>query len=313
MTSTFPLLALPINAAKKVFEHVEIIELIILSTRSTRTKHLVKSVKLPVPRIEFNAHLGCTIALSPRGDILFGLSEPEIDSLVPSTLRIRLNFSDAPSYFRKPGFFVREWLEHFMCIFNQPLVEARFGLSQFSRYTLEEACKLLGGLTIGRLSMYENAGEIIKRFPVMDTLHVNKSDLEPDLSEDFIKKILIGNIRSVELMRAIPLDLNTLLMMNTIDVISNQSLLTNKELNTFLKLWLKGSNPNLQKLHLRYLGLHHRTFDKNVILKGIKHEEVNEEDFVLMNTGPIHYIKKRDGTLAQVYFDFPRFYLRTRP
>ena len=129
------------------------------------------------------------------------------------------------------------------------------------------------------------------------------------------KKVLLGNIDRVEIRRTIPIDLETLLMMNSRNISSYRSLLTDKELNTFIKLWLKGTNRNLERLFLSYYySLQRRgivrTFNENVILEGIEHQFLVDEERV--SRLPSYHIWKSDGTLAKMYFEFSVLYLKVR-
>ncbi|EGT51612.1 hypothetical protein CAEBREN_02649 [Caenorhabditis brenneri] len=318
---TFPLLRLPSEASKNALQYCIVPELVLLSTLSNRAKRLVKSARRKASCIEINLHSGCKVVFGGECIICFGRieqGESDIESLTPCTLRMRseMKFFGDDTDLTLTGFGVREWCEHFMFTFNQPLVGVFFGFRNNRMYTLESVCKTLKGFSIGQLFVFENPCEVLRHFPVMSSLYMNKTGLEPELQgEDlnFIKKVLLGNITRVLIGRVIPMDLNTLLMMNSPNITSYHPSLADKELNTFLKLWLKGANQNLEQLSLRYssnfnLG---RTFNTSVILKGFKHELLIEEGRIFPRS--TYHIRKNDGTMGIVFLDVNEFSLEVEP
>ncbi|CAL2038449.1 unnamed protein product [Caenorhabditis brenneri] len=313
---TFPLLHLPSKATKNTLEYCTIPELIFLSTLSNRAKRLVKSARRKASCIEIDLHLGCKVVFGGECTIYFGRieqGESDIESLTPCTLRMRYemkSFGDDTDL-TLPGFGVREWFEHFSFTFNQPFVDVDFRYRNDRMYTLQSVFKTLKGFSIGDFSVDENPCEFMKYFPVMQSLYMGTDEFEPELPEadlNCIKKVLIGNIPRVEISIVIPMDLNTLLMMNSSRIISYRPLFTDKELNTFLKLWCEGTNRNLEYLSLRNFNLN-RIFNRRVILKGIKHELLIEEGRFL----PRWHIQKNDGTMGIMLLYINEFSLKVEP
>ncbi|CAL2038450.1 unnamed protein product [Caenorhabditis brenneri] len=322
MVPTFPLLQLPSNAIKIASEYCTTPELIFLSILSNRAKRLVKSSRRRASHFLIDLRSGCEAIFHRECVIYFGETDEadcDIESLTPCTLRMTFGSYFGPdTYFTLPGFGVREWFEHFSFIFDQPFVSVDFSFQKQRVYTLESVCKLLKGFLIGGLIVRENPCEVLRQLPVMGSLRLDKSRLEPELPEaelNFIKKVLIGNITRVEIRRAITLDLNTLLMMNSPRITSWRPSLSDKELNTFLKLWLTGGNPNLERLSLDYIFNFQRrrltrTFNTNVILKGIGYQLLNDGEMI--PSKPRYHVRKSDGTLALVLFGNNSFLLKVQ-
>ncbi|EGT51566.1 hypothetical protein CAEBREN_23450 [Caenorhabditis brenneri] len=217
MASTFPLLRLPSRAIKFVLKYHDIAELILFSTLSNHAKNLVKSDKRNALNIEFLVCNGCYVNLYCSNTIMFGESPQQecgIESSSPCTVRVIDRWDPVEISFPVPGFNgVRDWIEHFMFIFNYSMVDVSFGPRDEWKYSHESIKKVLKCLPIGHLSVFENACEIVKNFPIMDSLYVDKTDSEPELQgEDlkFIKGVLIGNIARLEVNRVISMDLGTL-------------------------------------------------------------------------------------------------------
>ncbi|EGT51606.1 hypothetical protein CAEBREN_30829 [Caenorhabditis brenneri] len=318
MTPSFPLLQLPSRAIKNALKHFDVPELIIFSTLSNRAKNLVKSDKRDAPIIEVFFYIGCiNIPLSTPTTIMFGESrqrECDIESLTPCPVRVIDERTLNETSFTVPGFHrVRDWLVHFMNIFNVPMIDIIFLSRDAWKYSLESVRNVVKGFTIGHVAAFENACEVIKHFPIMNSLHVDKADSDPELQGadlNFIKKLFIGNIPSLCVSRVIPIDLNTLLMMNSPDITVYRTTITEKELNTFLKLWLKGASSNLQSLHIDFV--EHRcrdiSLDLSVIMKGIEIKKSNDEKTDV----PKYDIWKSDGTLADVTVLNYDFYFNVR-
>ncbi|EGT51536.1 hypothetical protein CAEBREN_18397 [Caenorhabditis brenneri] len=283
------------------------------STLSNRAKLLVRSIHFK-PIIRVNHYSECKIWFHHLCEIIFDVPDKdERESMTPCRLRI----IDEPRFFlyiRKPGYGLREWLRHFMFIFNQPMVDVYFGPRRERKCTAEWLYKLLKGFRIREMTVRESACEVLRLLPIMDYLYIDKYYSEPQVPEgdvNYIKKLLIGNIPRVNMNRIMTLDLNTLLMMNSPRISSWRPSLTDKELNMFFKLWLKGSNSKFRWLGLTYTDHQDRgitrNFNVNVILEGIKYEVKIDEDAAYLKTR--YCIRKSDGTLAMIRFDSSDIYL----
>ncbi|EGT46687.1 hypothetical protein CAEBREN_24142 [Caenorhabditis brenneri] len=311
MDSTLPLFQLPERAIMTSLKYCGVPELIIFSILSKRAKHMVKSDKRNARSIEIINYTGCIVVLYSGPTIMFGESQQrdcDVESLTPCTLRATKAFPPSEISFTVPGFGgVKNWLEHFMFIFNHPMANVSFGPRDLWKYSLESVRSLLKGLPIGNLRVFENACEIIRNFPIMHFLHIDKTDLEPELPEaelNFIKKVLVGNMDSLKVYRVVPIDLNTLLTFNSSDIRFNRTSITDKQLNTFLKLWLNGAKQNLRSVYIDFVGQRRRGLFLNtsVIMKGIKIEG--------STNGRRFDIQKRDGTFGDVIISPCSFELR---
>ncbi|CAL2038403.1 unnamed protein product [Caenorhabditis brenneri] len=209
------------------------------STLSKRAKLLVRSVHLKPSFIQVDHYSKCMIWFNHNYEITFDVPDrDERESMAPCRLRI----IDEPRFFlyiSKPGYGLREWLRHFMFIFNQTMVDVYFGPRRERKCTPEWLYKLLKGFRIREMTVRESACEVLRLLPLMDYLDIDKYYSEPQLPEEdvnFLKKMIIGNIPRVNMNYIMTLDLDTLLMMNSPSIHTSRSSLTDKELNTFLRL-----------------------------------------------------------------------------
>lgn len=304
MVLIFPLLLLPEAAVKNVLENWIIPDLVYFSIISNRTKCLVKSLNKKDKVISIDPEFGCKVEFFLSWSIAF-----DVTSEGECTLRMKKH--PTTIYRDKKGFGTREWLKHFTLVFNHPTVNVRIGPRNLWKFSLESVRRTLEGFSIENFAVNSNHCEIIKLFPVTRSLSIVSTHLPLQFvqipSLKFLEKVLIGNHAFVELGRAVSLDLNSLLLMNTPNITSHCPSLSDKELNTFLKLWVNGSNPNLQKINLDYKLLKRielfEGFNEEVILKGVKHKKRQMLQGRIDRNVFVYDIKRRDGIVATAIID----------
>ncbi|CAL2051371.1 unnamed protein product [Caenorhabditis brenneri] len=284
MSLSIPLYSLPNNAVRVVIGVLyksDFDSLICFSTCSSKSKLLVKSMKLRVVCIKLDLRNGLSVDLSiyAKYSVMNPTRFTDLEKLTPCQLSTegRLNFISMPS--------VRDFLDHFMCIFNRDSIDITFGSRETCIYTLASISMTFEKLRIGYLNIadvYEEEFmfEIITRFSLMKNFFLGRDTarLEPDVSVagfERLKKVFIGNLTKINLRPNIPLDLSTLLIMNGIDISAARPRISNKDLNTFLKLWMGGSNSRLEMLSLYYPRPEgeQSILDENLILKLVEHKK----------------------------------------
>lgn len=102
--------------------------------------------------------------------------------------------------------------------------------------------------------------------------------------------------------------LNQLLLNNSAHIRIQQAMLSNLDMNIFLKSWTNGSNPRLKHGHVCFPV--HRDFDLNIILKEIEYQPVSSDE--LDRRGELTFlahisIRKPDGTIALIKFSRAQF------
>ncbi|CAL2051372.1 unnamed protein product [Caenorhabditis brenneri] len=323
MASSIPLHRLPLNAIKVVFGQLfkcDVESIICLSTCSTKTKCLVKSMKLKKHSI--NVHVKNTLSISfsilnqPKYSVWNPTGITDLKTLTPC----RLFIPGISTLLSKPS--VRDWVDHFLYIFNQESIDLQF--TDFLMWTdrLESIYESLKGLSIDTLNISEVDEEelnfeILRLFRLMTNLYMGEFDgrEEPDVSEasfNQLRGIITGNMERISLRQRIPLDLDTLLIMNGIEIHLSSPRLSDQDFNMFLKLWVQGSNPRLEMLECFYPEDGNKQFSKSVILRGIqykKHSRNLKREFksdrwknstFLLSGG--YDIWRKDGTIATFWF-----------
>ncbi|CAL2038402.1 unnamed protein product [Caenorhabditis brenneri] len=318
-----PLLRLPNHVIKNILQSWGSDSLIFLSILSARAKNLVQSLNRKAVCIEFYLQKSSEITIFTPSSYTFRVVHHNLyngfEDLTTFKLEHTSMFGSLTGIsLSLPGYKTREWLEHFMYIFNHSLVSLHFADRTEWGYTLESVHKELEGMTIGDLNVREvneNVCEVLRLFPVMNALIKSMDSME---DSDFMRKLLLGNIPYVDLSLT-PIDLDTLLAMNCQDIRASGVLFSDKDLNMFLKLWLKGSNPSLQILRLKLSDWMRRDqrkiFNEGIIFKGIKYDKKPEGEVrsfqpailkpyvYLRFTGGYDILRKSDGRMATVLID----------
>ncbi|KAF1760243.1 hypothetical protein GCK72_008489 [Caenorhabditis remanei] len=183
-------------------------------------------------------------------------------------------------YWQRPGYSMRQWVDHlFQVMHYSKLDEICFNVVE-DHLELETIDAFVNGIDIKALNITRTFSptyflRILQKFPSAKQLHVSQNPFKLCQSEQ--QKILIQNYdilklqsrRVDQLWENFPLD--DLLIINSRRVLITTENFTNKNLNQFLKHWLKGSNPRLELLHIQSKNV--AGFDAEIALKGILHEE----------------------------------------
>ncbi|CAL2037800.1 unnamed protein product [Caenorhabditis brenneri] len=90
--------------------------------------------------------------------------------------------------------------------------------------------------------------------------------------------------------------LNDLLISNSKNIVTGWSGWTEKNVNRFLKLWIKGSNPNLKTMDMWFPREH--LINEDIVLKGIVTHKVGRPRFYYDPHEHRYGVKRKDGTLA---------------
>ncbi|KAF1760430.1 hypothetical protein GCK72_008679 [Caenorhabditis remanei] len=129
------------------------------------------------------------------------------------------------------------------------------------------------------------------------------------------KEILIQNYDELEITldedvgAGLSIMLDDLLMMNSKTVLFGDVNWTGKEVNQFIKHWMKGSNPRLETLEIFSRG---EAFNRTIALKGIRYMEMPANhvrkfktlDHEKFDVEGGYDIIRHDGTTATVKFDY---------
>ncbi|CAO4382378.1 unnamed protein product [Caenorhabditis nigoni] len=194
---------------------------------------------------------------------------------------------------RKQGFTQSDWIAHFMSIFPGLMVEALTMEDTVSPSFLDTIKQLIPKCQKLRIS--PNCSDdvvkiaIRKLLPIIKEVEIEKNIIDNGNHISNLLKLNLKSARFVDEENAFELKLDYLLTLNIVNLKIYTTNITEKELNRFLKLWIKGNHifywPKDITLLLR------NEFDREEVLRGIKHEIAGNEA----------RLKRRDGKELEVY------------
>ncbi|PIC30269.1 hypothetical protein B9Z55_021570 [Caenorhabditis nigoni] len=285
------LLSLPAPDLQYALNCMDICDLIAFSLCSKQTKNLVKSSNRKIQLIFADIDEKC-IRINIWAKNQKQKDESIFFNFYDSWLEIDRHRRKI-TFWTKQEFTRSDWIAHFMNIFKvsmiQRLVIGNVRLSYLD--TVKQIIPKCQTLLI-REHCSNNVARMtfLKLSPiVVDTVEVetNIFDKENDLS-----KFLTLNLRSAifhDWLNPFELKLEDLLTLNIVNLIFGATIITESELNRFLKLWLKKNHGFYRPKDIKLF--FERKLNREEVLRGIKHEIAGYEA----------RLKRRDGKELEVY------------
>ncbi|CAL2037588.1 unnamed protein product [Caenorhabditis brenneri] len=318
MDARFPLLKLPDKASRRVLQVMNTEEILGFSLISKKCKELTISSKIRSSSISVT--IGNEIELSfvtIRGCIMLKYyTEPRLDwiigtngqkkTLKPPESVVVTDWVDLNElkWSNEKDFGMEEWLDHIQTVFDNRQTGHICFQRNASRFDIDYVKETFGNthyLSVGHSGSFDYNESILKKFLPTEWLHI-EANAFPD--SKIPSRILIQNFENLDIkcqevgLECISLD--DLLMINSEYIKIHTDQKPVKMLNKFVKLWKKGANPRMKSFRIMY---HNGSeTDIDVILNGIKCNEVQQErlQYTLVNKG--FYTYKMDGTKATIKF-----------
>ncbi|PIC30324.1 hypothetical protein B9Z55_021600 [Caenorhabditis nigoni] len=277
-----PFLSLPDKDLQYALKCMDIGELVCLSLCSKRTKNLVKSSDL---KIESSAKLHKNfIHLDAYPRKLHELqNHPRTISFYHYTDYWIIEKYGTNTYRytvrREPGSTLSDWIAHFQYIFNAPIIDL-FIIGNASLSNLETVKLFIPRCK--KLELSDQCSDEVakmafrKSFLIAERVKIFKNIFDED---NGIIKYLSLNLKDVifvNYQKPFKLTSGDLLSVNIEDLYIETAIITEKELNRFVKLWTKSKHrfyrPKFIELYLR------RDIDRAELLKGFKYEPPLEDN-----------------------------------
>ncbi|PIC30332.1 hypothetical protein B9Z55_021605 [Caenorhabditis nigoni] len=285
------LLSLPSKDLQYAINSMDLGDVIALSLCSNRTKNLVKDSKRRIEpihaevygnRIRFNISDFQELQNDwDQDDLDLGDGvDNEFISLDLFDSLINIHRANEIEVWRRPEFAQCDWIVHLLSIFNESMIP---------RLRISDSCPIEYMNTIKQIIPKCNSLEIIrpcsndvarkaflKLAPIAEEVNfeINIFDNDNDIS-----KFLTLNLNSVNFIdfeSPFKLELSDLLVSN-IDHLSIRIVnITDKELNRFAKLWMKGSHKFYRPKLITLVLKREMDINKEEVLKGIQYEFVEE-------------------------------------
>ncbi|EGT48862.1 hypothetical protein CAEBREN_20378 [Caenorhabditis brenneri] len=176
-----------------------------------------------------------------------------------------------PSELKKGDLAMKAWLEHLQSVFNYHRIDNIWFGENSSEFDIDDLKEAFGNIT----EVYiENTGclafnqMILRHFFPIEELTIMTDDFQDSKIPPIL---LMQNLVTLNIVEVVPtnITLNDLLLINSKIITVETPQLPQKLLNNFIKLWQKGSNPNLEYLSFDYLNGEEN--DEQIVMNGVKH------------------------------------------
>ncbi|PIC30353.1 hypothetical protein B9Z55_021618 [Caenorhabditis nigoni] len=294
-------LSLPVADLQYVLECVDTCDLIAFSLCSKRTKNLVTASKRTIHSptayvFENYIHFVIREYTFPQ-DFNFELLRQSFQFHFYDK---GAELADRCGVWKKQEFTQKDWIAHFLKIFHQSTIHT-LGIVNTSLSYLDTIKQFFP--RCHRLFISADCSKeftkiaFFKLFPIAEKVEFKKNIFD---DENDISKVLTQNFKSLSFKdhkNPLKLTLDNLLVLNITDLTIDVANISEKELNRFLKLWMKGNHtfyrPKVIKLSLE----HEIEINCEEVFKGIKYEDVqyDEDDF------PTFRLMRGDGKEIQVF------------
>ncbi|CAL2038383.1 unnamed protein product [Caenorhabditis brenneri] len=320
---TFPLLSLPKDAILETIRVMDMDGIICLSLVSKRCKQHVISINMKATSFEV-----CIL-----GDVNFDIQTSTTDFYLefpsdeavmagqkrklktPHCFTVCLHEDETIrelGQWKWTKFEYEDWLEHVWDIFHyQGIDQLHFDDDAFL-YDLDDIKKDFGAaneLYVEHTGCYNFNQLVFQKFAHIEKIRFDinifptGSKFSPIILTPNIGQLYIKDLNETSQ----TMKLNDLLMNNSKSIDIDNLQMSSKDINKFIQLWMKGSNPRLE--HLQIWNSTGEIPDQTEVMKGIKYTEISEdqsrqfkccglEDGVIVTDGMD--IQRKDGTRATI-------------
>ncbi|PIC30325.1 hypothetical protein B9Z55_021601 [Caenorhabditis nigoni] len=293
------LLSLPDKDLQYALNCMDICDLIALSLCSKQTKNFAKLSNRYIEPISVQVYDNYV-----RFEIIpWDIHQPiiPITFLASSDSRINLDRGNGAELWRKRKFTQSDWIAHFLSIFDESMID-ELVISDFCPISYLDNVKQIipkcGTLRIPRdCSMELTKAAILKLAPLAEEVEVNKNifidDISLFLSYNLNALVIIDRITPLKL------ELSDLLVLNITDLTVVTANVTGRELNRFLKLWMKGNYTFYRPKSIEFQLNFGMPVNCEEVFKGIKYATVDNRRRLTRADG-----KELLITFSWIYVDF---------
>ncbi|CAO4382394.1 unnamed protein product [Caenorhabditis nigoni] len=297
------LLSLPSDDLEYVIDSMDVSDLIAFSLCSKRTKNLVKDSHREIEsisaKVDENRVRICIMAEIYREDANTRYYRNVVFKLFDFYIELHRNCGI--KVWRKQEFTQSDWIAHILNIFHKSMIE---------ELQISDVCPIPYLDTVKKIILKCQKLEIRDRCPndfakiaisklssiAVEMVEINKNIFD---NENDICKFLTLNLTSVSLCdheTPFKLKLDDLLTTNIAKLIIRTAIITEKELNRFVKLWIKGSQ---RFSRLEYIRLHLEDgieINRQEVFKGVKYQ-------VTEDLGNSFALTRQDGKELRGYIE----------
>ncbi|CCD72673.2 F-box associated domain-containing protein [Caenorhabditis elegans] len=266
--SPFPLLHLPQENLKCVLQKMRILEQICISLLSKKTMDSAREF-CGFNRFSFQITVSDEIELKVGNTGILNIKCTFDDGSVVIT---NPSFYDSRIVFFSSQFNSKNWLKQLLYIFDSSKIDGmqffRFD-EEFQRTQFHVLKDSLTGMKIVNLCIRYakqmlRSADVINAFLPIDRLTLEETQPLNSSQLMTLSQAMSQNIEKINLSMDLPL--NNLLLTSCSDIGICRQMLTDKEINMFLKHWISGLKPELENF---CICRHGPAFNRDIILKGI--------------------------------------------
>ncbi|EFP01232.1 hypothetical protein CRE_24439 [Caenorhabditis remanei] len=341
VTSRISLFNLPDKAIRHVIQFMDYDEIILLSFLSERSKSIAESLEIKSTFVSIDIRSKVTISisidekfdvklefsnsstfLSPKGTWLLVTeyekgekdAADEDDDEEDEEEEVILRPKKVVNSWILNGFSIKKWLDLTKTIFHFSEVNwLDFGEGSviFDMNDFRDVFNIQSRLGLGN-----NCGPEAYVMEILKTFPTAKLSLESDLFE--IGKppyeVLIQNYDylSIWCRHQSTITLDDLLTLNSVYIEVSELSITEKDVNGFIKHWMRGSNPRMEQMYISFNG--ERRVDKDLVLRKLNYiefpsnqkryfKENEEQTFIVVPVKGGFDISRFDGTKATILFE----------
>ncbi|CAO4382447.1 unnamed protein product [Caenorhabditis nigoni] len=288
------ILSLPVKDLQYVINSMDVIDSVAFSLCSKRTKNLVKASNRKIDFLRYPRRGTLHIFAQVRENFIrFNISTPESNYFNVFDSCIELGQG---KLWRKPEFTLGDWISHILSIFNISMVHVLEICDSCPIYfvdNVKQVFRKCEELRIrGNCSRQLTNSAFFKLAPISDQVHVSNSIVD---DENDISKFMSLNLKTLifdDFENPFRLTAGDLMSLNIEEVLMGTANLSERELNRFLKLWMKSNHRFDRK---KVITQHSRVkYREDQVFKGIKFEIVHE----------YYLLKREDGKELKAVLDY---------
>ncbi|CAO4382438.1 unnamed protein product [Caenorhabditis nigoni] len=256
-------------------------DLIAFSLCSKRTKNLVKRLNRNFGTINAEVYeYGIRLDISPWKY----QKRPSLVFLIDFSNTL-VKFEKENKYWRREGFNQCNWIAHFMSIFNRSAIQ-KLQINNVSMCHLDIVKQIIPKCQT--LLINENCSTeltktaFFKLAPIAKEVQINNN---PFANENDISKLLTLNLESVSFTgwrNSFEITRDDLLIANIIILNIGTANISGKELNRFLKIWMKSNHRFYRPKLIRLWLSNEMEISHEEILRGIKHDARSNDSVFLL-------------------------------
>ncbi|CAO4382388.1 unnamed protein product [Caenorhabditis nigoni] len=282
------LLSLSVKDLQYALDCMDLGDLIVFSLCSKRTKNLVKSSKVEVEKIYAEVDENrINLKISTTQFQKWMWYGKRIKFVLCEDSSIKFKRVDGFQKWENTEFTFNHLIAHFLSLSNTSMIRKLKIKNVNSIAYLNTLKQLIPKCQV--LHFSKNCSRAFTKIAFLKLCSIAERveiDNNPIDNENYISKLLSLNLKSVifnDFVNPFKLTFNDLLALNITDLTINKANITERDLNSFMKLWMKSSHGFYRPEHIFLLI--RNGINREEVLRGIKFQVVDNK----------HLLKRADG------------------